>query len=205
MQHRQNDILVINDTALIALRRLDGSLKATAAIDKDDWEKVRHISWSLSGNGYASGYFKNNKYVLLHHLILGQPPTGLETDHENRNKLDCRSKNLHFVTHSQNTINRDLRPDNKSGCVGVHKRGDRFRAWIDRDGIREYLGTYSSAEEAASIRKKTLEERRCRTSQKRQNLTFLSTKSETIKRRINHGKKKKSRNSSRGNRGRNFL
>ena len=151
MQPRQNSIVIIDDTALIALRRIDGNLKATAAIDKDDWERVNHISWSLSGNGYANGYFKNNKYILLHHLILGQPPTGLKTDHKNRNKLDCRKDNLHFVTHAQNTINRNLRSDNKSGCVGIFQRGNKFRVYIDRNRQREYFGSYNTLEEAESL------------------------------------------------------
>ena len=160
MKQRQNSVVVINNTALIALRRTDNSLKATAAIDAEDWEKIKYISWSLSGNGYASGYFKGNKYILLHHLILGQPPMGLETDHKNRNKLDCRKDNLHFVTRSQNSLNKDLRPDNKSGYTGVFRRGDAYRTWIDKDGRREYLGSYFSAEAASSVREKALEERR---------------------------------------------
>lgn len=159
---RRNDVLVRDNTVLIALRGMDGSLKGTAAIDKCDWERVSSISWSLTGNGYAGGSTKDSerRKILLHQLILGPLQAFQEIDHINRNKLDCRRNNLRSVTRTENHLNRDLQTNSLSSRVGVFKKGEKFEVYLNYKGEKKYLGRYNTIEEAASIREKALKERR---------------------------------------------
>lgn len=60
--------------------------------------------WCRSSHGYAvTGAGKNRQY--MHHAVLGKPPTGLVTDHINRDRLDNRRANLRFVTQKVNINN----------------------------------------------------------------------------------------------------
>jgi hypothetical protein len=100
-------------------------------IDDADRELVNQYHWNIfqpndSKTFYAHGYLKNVKYrdqklVLLHRLILGAGPGDPDVDHRNRNGLDCRRKNLRFITSAGNTRNTEVRKDNKLGIKGIRQ------------------------------------------------------------------------------------
>ena len=65
---------------------------------------------------------------------------------------DDRFCNLRPANGSQNSINRDISPKNRSGCTGVHCVGRGRMARITRHGVRHYLGTWPTREEAVRAR-----------------------------------------------------
>lgn len=93
--------------------------KGVALVDAEDAPRVRGAKWYLHACGYAacgSGLYSS---TLLHRVILDAPP-GLEVDHINHDKLDCRKANLRLVNRSQNNQNkRGPSRNNRLGIRGV--------------------------------------------------------------------------------------
>jgi hypothetical protein len=78
-----------------------------------------------------------------------------ELDHINHNRADNSLCNLRCVTSQENSQNRSLRRDNRSGRVGVYyyKRNKKWLASIGcGDGVRQNLGYFSSQQEAINAR-----------------------------------------------------
>lgn len=71
----------------------------------------RYITGSINSWGYVTVYIAGKVYK-MHRLVLeafvGARPEGFECDHKNRNKLDNRLCNLHWVTRSENGLNRTM-------------------------------------------------------------------------------------------------
>ena len=82
-------------------------------IDKEDFIKIKDITWHYISNGYVSHTAPNNgkrKELYLHNMVmdrLGFPGKGSKEsiDHINRNGLDNRKENLRLVTQSAQNIN----------------------------------------------------------------------------------------------------
>ncbi len=122
-------------------------------VDDSDWEFLSQFKWHYSKRGYARTIF-NGKHRPMHRLFFSTLP-GFLPDHENRNKLDNRRSNIRVITRSGNIANQD-RPIAKSGFVGVHRQTqapNRWRAELMAEGRRLYLGSFSSAIEAAEARR----------------------------------------------------
>lgn len=124
-------------------------------VSPQDFKRVSKYKWYLSTGGYAittihrkgsSASSKDrNITIMLHRLILGEPPTGtVQGDHINRVRLDNRRGNLRWVSPQHNCHN--------SGgygiyCKGVKLDGTRFCSKIR--GI--YLGSFATEKEAALV------------------------------------------------------
>lgn len=141
-------IRIVDDLAFIPLGK-----GREAVIDATDAHLVEGVNWSFDPCGklsYASRVELNNgrrRKVKLHRHILGI--TGvLHVDHRNGNGLDCRRSNLRPATLQQNNLNRGIRATNRCGFKGVSKQGNRYRAEIQVEGVKRYLGLYVSAQEA---------------------------------------------------------
>jgi hypothetical protein len=78
----------------------------------------------------------------------GIDPAGV-IDHENHDVTDHRLDNLRDVSQQQNSTNRKLRSDNRSGVPGVSREGNRWRASIMHQGKRTSLGSFETLKEAA--------------------------------------------------------
>jgi len=91
-----------------------------------------------------------NRHKYLSRLIM-DCPSYLIVDHRDGNILNHLRDNLRIVTHSQNTFNRESTAE--SGYKGVVKIGNGYRAEIEHNGRRHYLGFYIFPEQAAEAYK----------------------------------------------------
>lgn len=82
----------------------------------------------------------------------GVPPTGA-IDHINGDRTDNRAENLREATPTTNGKNRRKNANNTSGFNGVYycKETRKWRAYVASGRKTEWLGYYSTAEEAAQI------------------------------------------------------
>jgi hypothetical protein len=127
----------------------------TAIIDREDYYKIKDISWHKDNEGYAHG-----DKIRMHQLIL-RCPLGYETDHKNRNRLDNRKSNLRVFIHKQNMINIGINNTNTSGYTGVsfNKRRKKYEVYININGEKRGLGYYKNLEDAAIVSSKARNER----------------------------------------------
>jgi hypothetical protein len=115
-----------------------------------DWKLRVHIVRSTSGR--LKKYIMASRYVsgrreqkLLHHLICGAPPAGLETDHRNGDGLDNRRVNLRHVDVSTNRRN-------KPRCgVSFDARRNLWRARTRVHGRERWLGYHATKEAAEAV------------------------------------------------------
>jgi hypothetical protein len=124
--------------------------------NKDAWV-LRH-TWtaSITKVGQCAVSRIEGKLVMLHRLVTGAVP-GEEVDHRNGDRLDCQRRNLRKVSHKVNVRNmppRSRRDNQHSPYRGVSLRAGKWRAYIETDGKRTYLGTHATAEEANAARLK---------------------------------------------------
>lgn len=116
--------------------------------------KVGARAGSLSAQGYLVLGVDGMRNLFAHRIAWaihqGAWPDG-EIDHINGNRIDNRMQNLRVVATRQNHQNmRRARSDNKLGLLGVSPRGDRFRAQIQVDGKKRWLGEFDTAEAASA-------------------------------------------------------
>ena len=125
-----------------------------AIVDKDVYESLNKLRWNCNNKGYATcyGYSDNGKPVYIYiHRIVNATPEGMDTDHINGNRLDNRRENLRSVTRSQNSYNRSIYKNNKSGYKGVqlYAATGKYHAAITVNKKRIFLGSYDTPEEAS--------------------------------------------------------
>lgn len=112
--------------------------------DEEDFEKIKQYNWCTTGSNYVITQH-NNKYILLHRLIMNAPPE-LQVDHINHNTLDNRKKNLRLATASQNNVNKNFKG------YTIRENG-KVEVSIRINGKYTYLGRFNTVEEAESYRK----------------------------------------------------
>lgn len=120
----------------------------TFMVDDEDLGIVSQYSWSINPRGYVMAKV-HRKNISLHRLLLSFPD-GI-VDHINRDKLDNRRSNLRVVNATESSRNRGVSKNNQSGFKGVSTcsgRAWKYRAQINVDGKRVFLGHYKTAEEA---------------------------------------------------------
>lgn len=131
-------------------------------VDVEDLKRLNEYSWyplrdKKEGTVYVITNMKcpltgRTRTVRMHRFIMGSPPSML-VDHINHDTLDNRKENLRAVTASQNVANSQPRRGSTTEYKGVWFRSDRKRpAWVAQikiAGRQTYLGTFSSAREAA--------------------------------------------------------
>lgn len=91
----------------------------------------------------------NSHTISVQNLILGFTGIGKTIDHIDRNPFNNQKENLRICTYQENSFNRCCSKSSKSKYKGVGKQRNNYRATIYKNGRRMYLGTFSSAKEAA--------------------------------------------------------
>lgn len=108
---------------------------------------------SLNSEGYRT-FILDGKTYAAHRVAVfletGSWPAG-EVDHRNYVRHDNRWKNLLDGSRSDNQRNREKADcDNKTGFLGVSKKGKRFRATLTWNKRQIHLGTFDTPQQAHS-------------------------------------------------------
>jgi hypothetical protein len=111
---------------------------------------------SVNGEGYLTGAIFGRP-VKAHRvawaLITGEWPDKI--DHISGDRSDNRWQNLRTVDDLENSRNRKVGANNRTGCsgVGFQKRNQKWRARISANGNVIWLGQFDSYDEAVTARK----------------------------------------------------
>ena len=129
-----------------------------ALVDEEDFEYLNQFNWCASGapgRYYALSFMGTGKGQYMHRVILGLKP-GEMCDHINGDKLDNRRVNLRLATYAQNNANMVQAVGMTSkGYIGVRQTDQgRYSSCVSVDNKQIYVGTFTTAEEAARARDK---------------------------------------------------
>lgn len=170
----KNDFIFYEDCCGIVLKNKKFEIVGTAIINIEDYKLCKDYKWYLDSLGYVRTSI-NNKKIRLHRFLLN-PQNNETIDHINRNRLDCRRSNMRIVTRRENSYNRSLQSNNKSGISGVYfangywhsdiKKGDivlkkYFKEKEDAINQRllweiEYFGEYAPQADIENIKEERL-------------------------------------------------
>lgn len=110
----------------------------------------------IEGKGYLQTSINGKSYMLhrLAWIIMSGSDAEQQIDHIDGDKTNNRWANLRAATQHQNMWNRGKRKNNSTGFTGVTPKRGKFEAYIDVNGKRNFLGTFTTAEEASSAYKR---------------------------------------------------
>lgn len=128
-------------------------------VDDEDFIYLCKFRWFYNC-GYAArvipfiGNKRKQKIIYMHREIL-ETPSGYETDHINRDRLDNRKINLRVCKHTANMLNQNLHNNNRSGYAGVvwNKKCNKWQSQIKCNYKTIYLGLFDDIKEAIQVRK----------------------------------------------------
>jgi hypothetical protein len=123
----------------------------TCWVDPEDVSLIAGHVWhahKTHGKIYARSGHRGGPF--MHNVIMGEQP-GMKVDHKDGNGLNNRRSNLRWATQSQNSVNTVKLARGASGFRGVtkHRQCETWRAVIQVDNRRVYIGSFPTPEEAA--------------------------------------------------------
>lgn len=147
-----------HDTSIppfIQIQLPDGSITLIDSVDSD----LAKLKWRLSSPGYAHRT-KSQNYkrisIALHRLILervvGRPLLKDDcADHINGDRLDNRRANLRLASRDENSRNRGMHKNSKSGYKGVSwsQKLSKWQAFITTNSRKKFLGRFNDIKDAA--------------------------------------------------------
>ena len=136
--------------------RKDRYCEGTTADDQtfifspEDWDLVTLYNWHIDAKEYVVTQI-NRRSIKLHRLLM-QPDDGVQIDHINRNKKDCRRSNLRTAVNKENAANKSVYSNNFStGHKNVYLVGGKYRVIIRKNGIANSFGYFSDIKEAIKV------------------------------------------------------
>ena len=108
-------------------------------IDTEDVPWVSKKYWHMGKGNYIIG----ENAERFHRSILGITDSKIFVDHINRDRLDCRKKNLRAVTPRENSYNHSKVSSNRTGYIGVYysTHSRTYEVKVGYNGKRIYLGS----------------------------------------------------------------
>lgn len=129
-----------------------------------DYEKVKGYTWRASRGNYVYTLVTEEgkrRRIFLHRLIMGLKDVSWkeqQVDHIDGNQLNNRRKNLRLDTAAENQINKKKpRRDNTTGHTGITYKNSKWKATLNYHGHKDFLGAFSTMEEAIKMRKEAEE------------------------------------------------
>lgn len=123
-------------------RRRAGEVAGCVYVDK---RGLKYIRLRYKGRGYYA-------HRVAFHFMGQEIPDCV--DHLNGDGLDNRWSNIRSATFSQNSKNKKMPSNNKSGVVGVCEEKGKWRAYVHINKKQIKLGVFNSLEDAAAARKR---------------------------------------------------
>jgi hypothetical protein len=122
----------------------------TVKVDDEDWDRIKHITWSVSGNGYVLGTY-NDQRPYMHREIM-QPDKGQVVDHIDGDPLNNCRDNLRVTRQSHNVAR-----NNRNGGVYQRESG-RWTCVMMISGKVHRLGMFNTEQEAFEAREAFLKQ-----------------------------------------------
>ena len=128
-------------------------------LDIEDFDIIKGFCWTINNKGYLL----NRKNQEFHRFILGLYENDsfddFVVDHINHNPLDNRKSNLRICKQIDNTHNSKIRRNNTSGVTGVQwmKDKNKWRASIEINNQKKYLGDFENIQDAIDARREAEE------------------------------------------------
>lgn len=142
----------VDHEVLLKLLHYDPNTGVFTWLSSNRGHTVGDVAGSPNGKGYLHISIDRKQYpaqILAWFYVTGTWPCGF-VDHKNRIVTDNRWDNLREATVKQNSSNRGLSKQNKSGYKGVREeKNGKFMARITIDGKSTHLGTFATAAKAA--------------------------------------------------------
>lgn len=144
------------NTVLVPIGGNDGGPQGFTLVDEADVAVATRPGWYLESRHGRTRVLRleRKRGIYLSRQLLGlEPGDPRQVDHKNRNTLDNRRSNLRIATPGQNSQNRGVRSDSRSGVRGVgwFAPTRKWRAHACVDGKRRTLGYFDTIEEAAAV------------------------------------------------------
>lgn len=152
INQRYHRIYFENDYVVMIVVNRKGE-ETHVLMDLEDIDLAVDYVWSMNGKGYPVANI-GPKPTTLHRYLL-QLPKGVLGDHINGNTLDNRKCNLRACTHQENSYNRGINKNNKSGVTGVRwdKAAKKWAARITIEHSNKNLGYFDDFTEAVKARR----------------------------------------------------
>ena len=119
----------------------------------------------LKGNINSHGYLlvglrdegetsRKSIHRLVSNAFLENPENKKNVDHIDHDRKNNNISNLRWATNIENSQNKSIQSNNKSGVVGVsfHKNNKKWAAHIRLNGVLIHLGSFSNKEDAITAR-----------------------------------------------------
>jgi len=137
----------------------------TAKVDDCDFDRLNQVKWyalKVKNTFYAARKLtidgKKNT-ILMHHIVIGFPPKGLETDHKDGSGLNNQKENLRHITHRQNLQNlKHVKKSSEYPGVYWDKSRKKWNARIKINGKSKNLGRFTTELAAFAAYKKAVNE-----------------------------------------------
>lgn len=142
--------VIINESP--AIRQIPLTQGKFAIVDAADYEWLMQWKWRYHWAGYARRQGESRKQDILMHREILATPKGMDTDHINGNRLDCRRINLRICSRKENVRNQLPKAGFSSKYKGVSwsKAAKKWYASIKVDGRGRNLGLFSNEMDAAN-------------------------------------------------------
>ena len=127
-----------------------------ALVDDDMFDYLNQWKWFAAknhNNFYAVTnwkIFKGKQHRIFMHRLIMNPEKGMIIDHLDRCGLNNQKNNLRICTKCENSRNRGLNLNNKTGFKGVYyiKFLNKYRVQIQSNKIKYHLGYFIDIKEA---------------------------------------------------------